>query len=105
MVSLEAFRKLALSFPGAHEERHFEKPSFRFKKKIFATLHVPVSRAVLKLTEEDQSVFCAYREGVFFPVHGAWGKQGWTFVDLKKVRKDMLTDALTQAYTIVSSKK
>jgi hypothetical protein len=104
MVSLDTFRTLALSFPDATEELHFEKPSFRFKKKIFATLHVPSNRAVLKLTLEDQSVFCAYKEGVFFPVPGAWGKKGWTFVELKKVRKDMLKDALTQAYITVSTK-
>lgn len=36
MVSIDAFRKLALSFPGATEEFHFEKVSFRLKKKIFS---------------------------------------------------------------------
>ena len=37
MVSIDTFRKLALSFPEATEEPHFEKTSFRVKKKIFAT--------------------------------------------------------------------
>lgn len=37
MVSIETFRKLALSFENAAEEPHFEKTSFRVKKKIFAT--------------------------------------------------------------------
>lgn len=37
MVSIEAFRKLALSFPEVTEEPHFEKTSFRVKGKIFAT--------------------------------------------------------------------
>jgi len=38
-------------------------------------------------------------------VSGAWGKQGATFVDLKKVRKDMFLDALTTAYKNVALKK
>ncbi len=37
MVSIEIFRKLAMSFPETTEEPHFEKTSFRIKKKIFAT--------------------------------------------------------------------
>ena len=38
MVSIDTFRKLALSFDEAVEQPHFEKPSFRVNKKIFATL-------------------------------------------------------------------
>ena len=37
MVTIDIFRKLALSFPEATEGPHFEKTSFRGKKKIFAT--------------------------------------------------------------------
>lgn len=37
MVSIDTLRKLALSFPEVTEEPHFEKTSFRVKKKIFAT--------------------------------------------------------------------
>jgi hypothetical protein len=37
VVTIEQFRLWALSFPEATEELHFEKTSFRIKKKIFAT--------------------------------------------------------------------
>jgi len=40
----------------------------------------------------------------FFPVPGAWGKGGATFIDMKKVRKDMFKDALTTAYNGVVEK-
>ncbi len=33
MVTIDSLRKLALSFPEATEEPHFEKTSFRVKKK------------------------------------------------------------------------
>ena len=76
MVSIESFRKLAMSFPDATEEPHFEKISFRINKKIFATFDEKNNRAVLKLNEIDQSVFCSYDKDVIFPVPGAWGRQG-----------------------------
>jgi len=103
MVDIETFRKLALSFPGAEELPHFELVSFRFKKKIFATFWQKENRAMLKLSLVNQSVFCSYNNKVFFPVPGGWGKQGATFVDLKKVRKDMFLDALRTAYHNVAS--
>jgi hypothetical protein len=105
MVDIEAFRKLALAFPGAEELPHFDLISFRFKKKIFATFWQKENKAMLKLTLVDQSVFCSYNNGIFFPVPGGWGKKGATFVDLKKVRKDMFLDALTTAYHNVARSK
>lgn len=105
MVNHETVRKLALSFDEAEEMPHFEKPSFRIRKKIFATLDVKNNRVCLKLSLIDQSVFSAFDASVVYPVPNAWGKQGWTFVDLEKVRKDMFKDALTCAYTELSKKK
>jgi len=105
MVNTETVRKLALAFEQAEEQPHFEKPSFRIKKKIFATLDIKNNRACLKLSLIDQSVFSAYDKSIIYPVPNAWGKQGWTFVELKKVRKDMFTDALTMAYCEVAPKK
>jgi hypothetical protein len=42
---------------------------------------------------------------VFYPVPGSWGQKGATFVDLKRVRKDMFKDALKLAYEGVALKK
>ncbi|AXB56423.1 MmcQ/YjbR family DNA-binding protein [Flavobacterium fluviale] len=105
MISIETFRKLALSFPDASEEPHFEKTSFRVKKKIFATFDEKNNRAVLKLNEIDQSVFCASSEMIFYPVLNKWGKQGWTIVELSKVRPEMFEDALIRSYQNVLGKK
>jgi predicted DNA-binding protein (MmcQ/YjbR family) len=105
MVTIETAKQLALSFEEAEEQPHFEKTSFRVKKKIFATLDLTKKQAVLKLSAIDQSVFCAYDKSVIYPVTGSWGKQGWTIVELKKVRKDLFTDALTMAYCTVAPQK
>jgi predicted DNA-binding protein (MmcQ/YjbR family) len=106
MVDVATFKKWALALPDAVEAPHFEKASFRVNKKIFATLDLKNNRAMLKLPLAEQSVFCTYDKNVFFPVPGFWGKQGATFVDLEKVRKDMFKDALKTAYEgIILAKK
>ncbi len=104
MVDINSFKQIALSFPDVKEEPHFEKTSFRIKKKIFATVSVADNKAVLKLSELDQSVFCSFDKSIIYPVNGAWGKQGWTIVELKTVRKDMLKDLLTTSYCNVAPK-
>ncbi|MEO7311288.1 MAG: MmcQ/YjbR family DNA-binding protein [Chitinophagaceae bacterium] len=92
---------MALSFPDSSEQPHFKKISFRKKKKIFATLTLETGIAVVKLTLVDQSVFCAFDEAIIYPMPNAWGKQGWTCVVLKKIKKAMLLDILTTAYQAV----
>jgi predicted DNA-binding protein (MmcQ/YjbR family) len=105
MVSIDTFRKLALSFPEATEEPHFEKTSFRVKKKIFATYDEVKNRACIKLSEIDQDVFLAANKAIIFPVDNKWGKQGWTLIEMSKVRKELFIDALTTAYCEVAPKK
>jgi hypothetical protein len=70
MVSISTFKKLAISFPEVRELPHFEKTSFRVKKKIFATLSENEMRAKLKFNEIDQSVFCSIDKEVIYPVAG-----------------------------------
>jgi predicted DNA-binding protein (MmcQ/YjbR family) len=105
MVSIEIFRKLALSFPEATEEPHFEKTSFRVKKKIFATYDEVKNRACIKLSEIDQDVFSTANKTIIFPVDNKWGKQGWTLIEMSKVRKELFIDALTTAYCEVAPKR
>ena len=105
MVSIDTFRKLALSFPEATEEPHFEKTSFKVKKKIFATYDEIKKRACIKLSEIDQDVFSSADKTIIFPVDNKWGKQGWTLIEMNKVHKDLFIDALTTAYCEVAPKK
>ena len=105
MVSIDTLRKLALSFPEATEEPHFEKTSFRVKKKIFATYDDIKKRACIKLSEIDQNVFSSADNSIIFPVDNKWGKQGWTLIEMSKVHKDLFIDALTTAYCEVAPKK
>ena len=105
MITAKDLRQLALSFPEATEEPHFEKTSFRVKKKIFATYDAKTNRLVIKLSEIDQDVFSLADKTIIYPVANKWGKQGWTIVELSKVSEEVLKDALTTAYCEVAPKK
>lgn len=105
MITQATFRNLALAFPDAEEQPHFDKPSFRYRKKIFATLWEKENRAMVRLPLPEQEVFCMYDKTMFFPVPGTWGKQGATFVDLGRANKQIVQEALAVAYQALLTKK
>lgn len=105
MVTFAEFRALALSFPEATEEPHFEKTSFRVKKKIFATFDGSNLRACVKLSEVDQNVFSCAAKDIIYPVANKWGNQGWTIIEMRTVHPDLFADALTTAYCEVAPTK
>jgi predicted DNA-binding protein (MmcQ/YjbR family) len=105
MITSAEFRSLALAFPEATEEPHFEKTSFRVKKKIFATMDEQENQAVLKLTELQQSVYCVWDTTACYPVPNKWGKQGWTIIRFDKVDAAFATDILKASYCNVAPKK
>jgi len=102
---LSGISKLALAFPETEEHPHFENAAFKVKKKIFVTLNEKENRACVKLSEIDQSAFCAYDAEVMYPVPNKWGKQGWTLINLLRVPEEMLKDALETAYNEVKTVK
>lgn len=105
MIEIATLRSLALSFPAATEEPHFEKTSFRVKSKIFATYDHKLNRLCIKLSEMDQDLFCSIDETIIYPVDNKWGKRGWTFVEMKRIPEELFVDVLTTAYREVASKK
>jgi len=104
MVNSNSAKKLALEFDGAEEAPHFERISFKVNKKIFATLDTKSCQMVFKFTEIEQSVFSAYDNTVIYPIPNKWGKQGWTIVELKNVKKEVLKDAIRTSYCNVAPK-
>jgi hypothetical protein len=98
MVSIADARKIALNLPQSIEAPHFHLASFRVNKKIFATIHEDKNYMMVKLSPVEQSVFCKVGEEVIFPVPGKWGLKGATFIDLGKVTRPLLKDALQHAW-------
>lgn len=102
MISLRTFRELALSFAEVTEQPHFEKTSFRVKKKIFVTLDETKHIACVKLAATDQSVYSLIDKTIIWPVPNKWGQQGWTLIDLKKIKKELLKEIVAAAYCEVA---
>jgi hypothetical protein len=98
MISIDKAREMAMSFPEVVELPHFHLASFRIRKKIFCTLWETEKKLMVKLSLVDQSVFCSIDKNIIYPVPGGWGKQGATFIELAKVKKDILEDALACAW-------
>jgi hypothetical protein len=83
-----------------------DHPDFRVFGKIFATLGYPDrSWGMVKLTPKQQAEFIAAEPKVFFPVKGAWGRQGGTNVNLRTVRSEMLRKALEAAWANIATKR
>lgn len=105
MVSITSARAMALSLPETIEGSHFHIADFRVNKKIFASIHEDKGLMMVKLSPQEQSVFCAFDKEIIYPVPGGWGRNGATFIRLKKVKKSMLLDALTVAWKNTAGKK
>jgi hypothetical protein len=105
MVTAAQMRKLALSMPEAEEKSHFGQPDFRVRNKIFAGLSPDGMRGTLKLSLEVQSVVVEAKPEVFFPAAGAWGRGGWTHVDLARVKLGELEELVDTAWRLVAPKR
>jgi hypothetical protein len=104
-ATVDLFRTLALSLPGAAESAHCGHPDFRVNGRIFATLSgQTIGCGVLKLTPEQQQSFHEELPEVFEPVHGGWGRTGMTFVHLDAIAQDTLLGALRTAHRNVTTK-
>ncbi|MEZ5173084.1 MAG: MmcQ/YjbR family DNA-binding protein [Bacteroidia bacterium] len=101
---LTKIKAFAVSLPEVTEEPHFEKSSFRVRKKIFLTFNKEFERITVKLTENDQSIYSQINGADIRPVPNAWGKQGWTNINIQSTAIEIITDAIVDSYIIVAPK-
>ena len=104
MVKPAIAKAIALSLPGAGEKAHFKRIAFTVKKKIFATLSFDDDTLNLMFTPDVQFIFCPPASDIIFPVPNAWGRQGWTTINLQKATKNLVTEALKEAHRIRAEK-
>jgi predicted DNA-binding protein (MmcQ/YjbR family) len=105
MVTPAQLRSLCLSMPGAEEKSHFGKADFRVKNKIFAGLTDTPGRGYFKARPELQEELLAARSAVFEAAQGAWGRSGWTYVELPKVELAVLRELVADAWRLVAPAK
>lgn len=105
MVSIAAFRKLALSMPDTTEGPHFESTAFLAKGKIFATLNTTTGRAVVKLLPEQQEMMATAEPKIFQPIPNYWGNKGWTSMHLTHADKSAAESAVRTAWENITAPK
>jgi hypothetical protein len=102
----EAFRRLALSLPEAHEGSHMGHADFRVGKRIFATLGYPdTSMGMVKLTALQQAKVTDAAPAIYRPVTGKWGEKGATQLLLRAASAKSLKPALQLAWANVAPKR
>jgi hypothetical protein len=100
-MTVDDFRRIALSLEGAEESSHMGSPDFRVGGRIFATLAAQkLGYGNLMLTPEQQHAFVEEMPAVFVPVAGGWGRNGATHVRLAAVTEDVLHGALQTAWKV-----
>jgi hypothetical protein len=104
MISVAAFRKMALALPEATEAPHFELASFRAKGKIFATLSEKEARAMVKLTPDQQEMMTTAEPNIFQRIPNAWGDKGATWLHLRAADQKTALSALQAAHANVAAK-
>jgi hypothetical protein len=100
-VTVDDFRRIALSLEGAEESSHMGQPDFRVGGRIFATLAAAAQGyGNLLLTPEQQAAFVEELPEVFIPIPGGWGKNGATHIRLAAANREVLEGALRTAWNL-----
>ena len=98
-MTIEDFRRLALSLPEAAEMAHMDHPDFRVRNKIFATLGYPDKGwGMVNVTLNQRKVLLREDAEACVPVKGFWGRNGATMVRLRAAKKATILKALTAAW-------
>jgi len=102
-MTANAFRKLALALPEAHEAPHFERASFRVGKKIFATLSADGSQAMVRvLPPERLFALLSGRPDVFFDFGGWTVQHGSLGVKLARVDRMLMRELLVDSWAHIA---
>lgn len=100
-VTARQFASIALALPDAAEGAHMGHSDFRVRGKVFATLPEE-GKGVLKLTPEQQAELMAKEPEVYSPCTGAWGRRGWTFVELRATKPGDVRPVVEAAWNNVA---
>lgn len=101
-VTKARVRKLALALEGASEVAHVDRPAFRTKRKIFATLPPNEAAVNLMFDSATQEFFCEQAPQALAPYAGGWGRMGVTRCDLSTVDEATLLSALKAAHALAA---
>jgi hypothetical protein len=97
-------RRIALSMPEAVELPHFDRPSFRVRGKIFATLPPGGELVFLKLPQLVKESVLQSNPEAHVPLPGAWERGGSTQLRIGRMDEEKLADLVRLAWRTVAPK-
>lgn len=96
--------ELAKSLPEVSIKDHFGSDGFSAHKRMFLTLWLDTNRANLRLSPAEQKHFLSLDGEGFVALDNAWGRQGWTGVNLQYVERADFQRALASAWEYSKTK-
>ena len=97
-MTADDFRDIVLSLEGTAEGAHMNHPDFRANGRVFASLEPGETRGVVRLSPAEQAEVGRTQPRIFAPAAGAWGRQGWTTVQLAGAKPAAVRGAVLLAW-------
>lgn len=102
----DAFRELALSMPGAHEEAHFERTSFRVGKRIFATMTPDGREAMVPVHPVERCLELLASDPARYVDYGGWTRRNGSLgIRLARADDRLVGELVRAAWTRISPKR
>ncbi|HVR38515.1 MAG TPA: MmcQ/YjbR family DNA-binding protein [Thermoanaerobaculia bacterium] len=95
-LSVDDFRRIALSFPGVEEGTSYGTLAFRFRKKFLARLREDGETIALRIGFDERDILMQMDPATFFITDHYRGYPA-VLVRLGSVGEERLRDVLTQA--------
>jgi hypothetical protein len=102
MVDDQTVRELALALPETTEHPHWERPAFRVRQKIFATLWPLEQRLVVKLPLAVQAALLGQDPVTYRAAAGKWGQQGYTQAQYDNLTPEECDLLLRQSWQLMA---
>lgn len=102
----DAFRELALSMPGAHEEPHFERTSFRVGKRIFATMAADGVEAMVPVHPVERCLGLLASDPAKYVDYGGWTRRNGSLgIRLARADAALVGELVRAAWARVAPKR
>lgn len=96
-MTSEELIQFILTLEGVTQKKHFEREAFS-AKRIFATISLKEMTLNVKLTPNEQKIFCQVKYACVQKIANKWGEQGWTTIYYNQAENSLLREIIYSAY-------